>query len=261
MYSTEPRCRYHKNQLGEVICQLRFPEILTIETNVPAQFQEAIRDAFPHYSCRKETPAPKLVGAPGKMHLEPQKPGNNYQFVSEDGAWRVNLTSTFISLACNRYTCWEDFAKKLDRPLAVFIQIYRPAFFERVGLRYLNFVSRKALGLEGVPFRELLQSQYLGLLGDEEVAENVTGRSTVDAELAIRGGCRAKIHAGPGLVKRNGSEDNEIRFIFDQDLFMPGKVAVNLSAGALETLHAQAFSIFRGAITDLLHEAMEPEII
>ena len=37
MFSQEPRCRYERNQLGEVICQLRFPEILTIETNVPAR--------------------------------------------------------------------------------------------------------------------------------------------------------------------------------------------------------------------------------
>lgn len=261
MFSKEERCLYHKNQLGEVICQLRFPQILTIETNVPDRFQEAIRGAFPRYSSRKETPAPKLVGAPGNMRLETQQPGNNYQFTSEDGVWRVNLTSTFISLACSRYTCWEDFAKKLDMPLAAFIQIYRPAYFERVGLRYLNFVSRKELALEGVPFRELFQSQYLGLLADEEIGETASTRSTVDAELAIRGGCRAKIHAGPGLVKRNGMEDKEVRFIFDQDLYMPGKVAVHLSAGALETLHGQAYSIFRGAITDTLHDAMEPQII
>lgn len=261
MFSNEARCHYRKNQLGEVICQLRFPQILSIETNVPADFQEAIRAAFPGYSCRKETPAPKLVGNPGNMRLEPQQPGNNYQFTSEDGAWRVNLTSTFISLACSRYTSWEDFAKKLDMPLAAFIQIYRPAYFERVGLRYLNFVSRKALDLEGTPFRALFQSPYLGLMADEEIPENACSRSTVDAELAIRGGCRVKIHAGPGLVKRNGTDDKEVRFIFDQDLFMPGKVAVNLSAGALETLHSQADSIFRGAITDILHDAMEPELI
>lgn len=258
MFSNEPRCIYRKNQLGEVICQLRFPQILTIETNVPAQFQEAIRDTFPVYSVRKETPAPKLVGQPGKMHLEPQQPSNNYQFVSEDGVWRVNLTSTFISLACNRYTSWENFAKMLDLPLVAFIKIYRPAFFERVGLRYLNFISRKELGLEGTPFRELFMPQYLGLLADEEIQDNACSRNTVDAELVIRAGCRAKIHAGPGLVKRNGIEDKEVRFIFDQDLFMPGKVAINLSAGVLESLHSQADSIFRGAITDTLHDAMEP---
>ena len=261
MFSNEPRCHYHKNTLGEVICQLRFPQILSIETNVPAQFQEAIRDIFPLYSCRKENPAPKLVGTPGQMQIQPQQPNNNYQFVSEDGVWRVNLTSTFISLSCNRYTCWEDFAKMLDKPLAAFIQIYRPAFFDRVGLRYLNFVSRKKLELEHVPFRELFQPQYVGLLADEQVNEQSATRSTVDAEVAIRGGCRVKIHAGPGFVKVRGEDSKEVQFIFDQDLFLPGKVAVNLSAGALQTLHSQAYSIFRGAITDTLHEAMEPNIL
>ena len=39
---------------------------------------------------------------------------------------------------------------------------------------------------------------------------------------------------------------------------MPGQIPVNLSAGALQTLHAQAWSIFRGAITDQLHNAMDP---
>lgn len=259
MFSNAARCRYHKNQLGEVICQLRFPEILAIESNVPVEFQEAIRSAFPQYSCRKETPAPKLVGTPGNTHLEPQQPNNNYQFVSADGHWRVNLTSTFFALACNQYTCWEDFANMLDAPLAAFIKIYRPAFFERVGLRYLNFFSRKELDLESIPFRELIHSPYLGLLADEEIVETSTSRNTVDVELAIRGGCYAKIHAGPGLIKRGNSGNQEVHFIFDQDLFMPGKVPVNLSAGALQTLHSQAYSIFRGAITETLHDAMEPE--
>ena len=149
----------------------------------------------------------------------------------------------------------------LDKPLAAFIQIYRPAFFDRVGLRYLNFVSRKKLELEHVPFRELFQPQYVGLLADEQVAEQSATRSTVDAEVAIRGGCRVKIHAGPGFVKVRGEDSKEVHFIFDQDLFLPGKVAVNLSAGALQTLHSQAYSIFRGAITDTLHEAMEPNIL
>lgn len=261
MFSRDDRVIYRKNQLGEVICQLRFPEILTIEANAPVDFQEAIRDEFPRYSVRKETPMPKLSGAPGNLQLEKQPQNNNYQFMSADGVWRVNLTSRFIFLACSRYTCWEDFAAKLDKPLAAFIKIYRPAYFERVGLRYLNFISRNALGLQGIPYRELIQPQYLGLLSDEDVQEGATTRATVDSELAIRGGCRAKIHAGPGLVKRAGQQDQEPKFVLDLDLYMLGNVAVNLSAGSLQTLHAQADSIFRGAITDTLHDAMEPETI
>ena len=258
MFSTEPRVIYRKNQLGEVICQLRFPEILAIAAKPPVDFQEAIRADYPEYTSRMEAPAPKLTGVPGKMALQNQPAAINYQFKSADGIWRVNLTAKFISLACNRYTSWEDFASKLDKPLAAFIQIYKPAYFERIGLRYVNFISRRELELEGTPYRELIAERYLGVMGDEQVTEPTVGRNSVDAELAIRGGCRVKLHAGPGQVHRAGKTDGEVKFIFDQDLYMPGQVPVNLSAGALQTLHSQAWSIFRGAITRTLHNAMEP---
>lgn len=244
MFSQESHCIYENNQLFEVICQLRFPEILSIETELPAQFQEAIRDVFPIYSCVKE-------GQPGKQT-------NLYQFATADRSWRVNLTSKFVALACRRYSNWEEFARMLDKPLAAFIRIYQPAFFERIGLRYLNFISRKALQLEGVPFRELIAPTYLGVLALEDVQENVTIRATVDADTAIRGGCRLKLHAGPGNVKVNMQPDSEVKFILDLDLYLPGRVPVNLSAGALQTLHGQSYPIFRGAITDKLHEAMDP---
>ena len=258
MFSTEPRVTYRRNQLGEVICQLRFPEILAIGAKPPVDFQEAIRADHPQYSSRMENPAPKLTGVPGQMQLQNQPAVINYQFVSADGVWRVNLTSRFISLACNRYLSWEEFAARLDKPLAAFIQVYKPAYFERIGLRYVNFISRKALSLEATPFRELIAQRYLGVMSDEQVAEPSVGRSGVDAELALRGGCRVKLHAGPGQVHRSGKTDGEVKFIFDQDVYMPGKIAPNLSASALQALHAQAWAIFRDAITDELHDAMEP---
>ena len=245
MISQEQRCIYSRNPLAEVICQLRFPEILSIETELPAAFQEQIRDRFPKYSLRKE-------GLPGKQT-------NNYQFSTPDGTVRVNLTSKFISLASTRYRCWEEFAGLLDKPLAAFIQIYKPAYFERVGLRYLNFISRRDLGLEGVPFRDLIADCYLGILSQDEVLENATIRSTVDADTALRGGCRCKLHAGPGTVRRGPKPDPEPKFILDLDLYMPGNVDVKLSAGALETLHSQSYGLFRGAIKDTLHEALETE--
>ena len=258
MFSHEERCIYRRNPLGDVICQLRFPEILTIGANLPVDFQEAIRDDFPIFSSRMENPAPKITGSPGNLQLQQPQKAVNYQFSSADGIWRVNLTSKFISLSCARYTCWEDFAGKLDKPLAAFIKIYKPAFFERVGLRYLNFFSRKALELEGVPFSQLFNPCYLGILGEEDVSETSASRSSVDAELALRSGCRVKLHAGPGFVNRGGQQDKEVKFFFDQDLFMGGNIPVNLCAGALQTIHAQAFSIFRDAISPTLHRSMEP---
>ena len=66
MISDQQRCIYDMNPLAEVICQLRFPEILSIQANIPANFQEAIRHIFPKYAARAET-------IPGK-----NPPGNNY---------------------------------------------------------------------------------------------------------------------------------------------------------------------------------------
>ena len=258
MFSNVERCLYRRNSLAEVICQLRFPEILSIEANAPVEFQEAIRQEFPQFQRRQEMPVPPMNGMPPQ--LAGQKPAlvTNYQFMSADGTWRVNLTSKFISLTCNRYTRWEDFAGKLDKPLAAFIQTYNPAYFERVGLRYVNFISRKMLNLEGTPFKELITPAYLGPLSDDEIFEGTTTRCCVDAEFGIHGGCRVKLHAGPGMVKRGQSQDNETKFIFDMDLYMPGNVPVNYSAGALQTIHSQAWPIFRGAITEKLHEALDP---
>lgn len=261
MFSHSERCLYKNNQLSEVICQLRFPEILAIGANIPVDFQEAIRQEYPQYLNRQEFHPPKLTGAPGNLSVQPQAPTSNYQFTSAEGIWRINLTSKFISLSCTRYVCWEEFAKKLDKPLAAFIKIYQPAYFERIGLRYLNFISRSDLSLEGLPFRDLIAHCYLGPLGDEDIQEVQTNRCSTDCDLVLRSGCRAKIHAGPGNVKYNNKSDPELKFIFDLDLYMPGKLPVNYSAGALQTLHSQAFPIFRGAITPLLHDAMDPETI
>ena len=261
MFSTEKRCKYAQNQLADVICQLRFPDILSINATEPAEFQEMIRSEYPQYAKQTETPAPKIVGAHGSFHIEPQPSTPNYLFKSADGLWQINLTSRFISITCKSYSGWEEFARKFDMPLAAFIKVYKPAYFHRIGLRYLNFISRQALGLENVPFSELIEPMYLGLMADETTSERSFQQNSVDAEVAIKNGCRLKMHAGPGIVKRNGHTDQEVKFIIDQDLFIGGNVPVNQAAESLETLHAQAFPIFRGAITDILHDAMRPEEI
>lgn len=261
MFSRENRCIYRRHQLGEVICQLRFPEILSIEANLPVEFQEQIRDDFPQYAARKESLPPKITGAAGNYTLENQPQTTNYYFISADGAWKLNLTSRFLSLSCNRYTCWEDFAGKLDKPLSAFIQIYHPAYFERVGLRYMNFFDRKSLGLEDVPYRELFTPLYLGPYGYDQVPERAVSRFGLDMEFALMGGCKAKIHAGPGMVRRVRDKEPAMKYILDMDLYMPGKVLPIFCAPSLNTMHGQSYGIFRGAITDTLHDAMEPESI
>ena len=47
MRSEQSRQIYRRRQLLEVICQLRFPDILKIESTAPAEFQDQIRAEYP----------------------------------------------------------------------------------------------------------------------------------------------------------------------------------------------------------------------
>ena len=263
LFSNHPRTVYDKSPAHEVICQLRFPAILNINNVEPADFQEAIRAEFPQYVKRQDTVPPQVTGlGTANPQIKQQPPVSNYNFVSADNLWKINLTQNFIALSTLRYTGWEDFARELDKPLAEFISVYKPAFFERVGLRYVNIFSRKAMGIEGTPWTELIAPAYLGALKEDDVQEANVLNCATDLLLKLDSSCLGKIHAGPGQVKSNNPnmpQDTEVKFILDMDLSMGGqnqKLPCTLSAGALETLHAHATEIFEGAITNQMRSAM-----
>ena len=261
LFSDRPREHYPNSQLREVICQLRFPTILTINNVEPADFQEMIREDFPQYARKSEAPAPKISGfGTPNARLEPQTPITNYHFVSADGMWKLNLTRDFISLATLKYSGWEEFARHLDRPLAAFIQLYKPAFFQRVGLRYINTFSRQRLGLENTPFSNLFTPAYLGVLTEPDMQEDYVLNGSCDFLLKLDNSCNAKIHAGPAHLKSatpQAPQDPELKFIFDMDLSMSGNLPCTLAAAGLETLHGHSTRIFEGAITDTLRNALK----
>ena len=243
--SDNRRYAYGKSQLIEVICQLRFPTILSIDTREPADFQET-----------------GVNGAPARTV-------NNHTFISEDGGYKLSLTKDFIALSTMRYTHWEDFAARLDEPLGQFIKIYRPNCFDRVGLRFVNAISREQLGLTGRRWNDLLQPPYLGILDEDGVDEASVAKCSVDVERKLDALAALKLHAGPGFVQRNIRSGNqvqqvqekEVRFIFDQDVYSTGKVKVAAVAETLNALHAHSDSVFSDAITTVLHDAMEPEYL
>jgi len=150
------RVIYKKNPLIQVVCQLRFPRILRINEKPPADFQERIRDKYPLYQVAVEQQqqfsvdmgAPETPPTPKILQSEAI---NNYTFSSFDEKWHINLTSTFLALSTTRYERWESFTENLKVPLSALIDIYKPAFFERVGLRYVDAFTRSKLNLRLCP--------------------------------------------------------------------------------------------------------------
>lgn len=254
LFSDNARYQYASSPLIEVICQLRFPTILSIGSTEPAQFQEVVRADFPRYVARQEQQPPRLVN--GKLEQTP--PITNYNFITADGLWKINLTQNFIALSTLRYTRWEEFAQKLDKVLALFIQIYQPAFFERIGLRYVNAFSRKRLNLEDALWDDLVNAPFIGVLSEPDVDEKITSKCSLDVEMSLGENRRMKLHAGPGMLG-DGKKDPEPKFILDGDFsVLERQIPAQRIAGDLDTLHDYAVRLFNAAITQELHDAMGP---
>src|SRR5438132_1497631 len=141
-FPDSPRVIYAKNPLIEVVCQLRFPSILRIDSELPAAFQEKIRGAYPIFRENQITDLkidlpPEIVQLSGGAIPASWRTGKvSYDFISADEQWKVGLTREFIALTTAKYERWEDFKAHLEAPLQAFIELYSPAFFSRIGLRY-----------------------------------------------------------------------------------------------------------------------------
>ena len=100
LLSDHPRTVYGRAPAHEVICQFRFPVILSINNTEPADFQEAVRAAFPKYAKMQDTTPPQVTGLDGpNPQILRQPPVNNYNFLSADSLWKLNLTQNFIALS------------------------------------------------------------------------------------------------------------------------------------------------------------------
>lgn len=262
------RVIYKKNPLIQVVCQLRFPRILKINEKQPADFQERIREKYPLYQVTVEQQqqlsvdigGPEIPPTPRILQSEAI---NNYRFSSIDETWNINLTSTFLALSTSRYDRWENFVGNLEAPLEALIDIYKPAFFERVGLRYVDAFKRSSLNLVDVDWSELIQPFVLGFMSNPDIQGNVRGQNTV-AELDIGNGAIAQISTAKGIpfdtsfgFPMPGGEES---FIVDSDMYVMHKKIKELDA-ALNYLHDNSTKLIRSIITDKLHDAMEPEAI
>jgi len=257
------RIRYKKNPLVQVTCQLRFPSILKINES-PVEFQEKIRDNYPIYNCKTELQQTITFDTQmtTKMQLIPKTKQTttvkNHNFSSIDTKWHINLTPTFLALTTYKYADWEDFSEKLQQPFKALCEIYKPTYFERVGLRYIDAFDRSKLNLKKTKWSKLIQPFVLGFASNRHVEKDVK-RTKNNAEIDLGNGATALIQTGLGAIGDLPLLSNsESVFIFDTDMYMIRKQEHEVNE-TLNYLHNNAIKIIHSAIKPKLHQAMEPE--
>jgi uncharacterized protein (TIGR04255 family) len=262
-----PHVHYRKNPLVEVICQVRFPRILSIDGEVPSAFQNEINSQYPNLQTANEFQQQLSVDMTDDNPIPrfAQEKRLNYAFVSADAQWKVNLASTFFSLSTRQYCLWEKFYEKLTSLIEVFHKVYplAPSEYERVGLRYINAISRSKLGLTDCDWKDLIHPSAIGLLSNSDIKKDITSFNS-STEFKVDNESFARISTGLGFTNSANTQvpmsGQELSLIIDNDIFT-FKVNRDMLCSRLEYIHKISTNIIQSVITDKLRQAMEPEKI
>jgi uncharacterized protein (TIGR04255 family) len=259
-FPESPRVIYGKNPLEEVICQLKFPPILRIESEPPAGFQDAISDEYP---ILEDNPVPQLNLPPALAKFlsgELMGPAANkqYQFASADAAWKVALNREFIAVSTTRYTRWEEFSSRLEKAVAALKTQYKlPTFIVRVGLRYRDTIKRSEFGDPNERWSRLLKPHILGELSDGRVEPSILQAARQTLISLGEHGEQVRLIHGLAVPAQGG----EVCYSIDSDFFTEERMEVPNAVETLKIFNRHAGRLFRWCITEHLHHALGPDVI
>ena len=255
-FPESPRVQYATNPLEVVICQLRFPPVLRIETELPANFQNRVRGQYPLFG--ELPPIARGLDIPpsiAKLFAPALNVTRTYEFASENQLWKLTLSKEALALACHSYTSWDDFKGQFVRAFDALREEYAPSFLTRVGLRYRNVISRARLGLVDVPWSELLEPRIAAEL-DSPISPYVKDSDhQVLVDLAENIG-KVRIFHGMGAAA-NG----ESIYVIDNDFFSEQRSEIADALPILERFNLKSGSLFRWCIKPRLHEALGPRVL
>jgi uncharacterized protein (TIGR04255 family) len=248
-----PRVRYNKNPLVEVICQLRFPRILKLDTQPPAEFQEAIASSYSIVNVSRSLDVSVPTNAPASQPVFRTSKSPSYEFLTRDKRWKLVLTPDFIALSTLAYERWEEFYDKLKEAIEWLTHFYKLTIFTRIGLRYQDVIMRSDLELTDKKWNELLNPTLCGVLAAPEFNEQdlLEVFSTFSCNILED----AMVRVRHGLAKQD--KRDEIGYLIDADFFL-NDVEISETLARLNGFNSQARYLFRWCITPTLHAAMEP---
>ena len=259
-----PREIYDVNPLNEVICQLRFPPILKIVSETPSQFQDAVRAKYSTYSTNSNPPGlglsglglqmpPEIADALKSVPLFAMGGVAEHHFSVDDESRLISLAQEFIALTDRQYSRWEGFRAELVSMTEVFSQVYEPGPFNRIGLRYVDVLMRSRFGMPDTAWSEFLNPSFIGLLGDQHVANDVRDL-VVDCTLTIPDVEGGRVHIKHGL--RRTENENEQVYLIDADFHTSRRSDKNGVFEILDKFNQWSGRLFRWATTERLRDSL-----
>jgi uncharacterized protein (TIGR04255 family) len=230
--------------LREVICQVRFPCILRIAHEEPAEFQERIRARFPVLEVERGVVIEmEGIERGGRAGFSPPV----YRFQNADESRTVSLAPDFYALSTTEYGHWADFADDLTYVAEAAQDVYAIPYATRIGLRYINVLDTTFT--DSGEFDDVLD------LLREELTVMIRTEVILSPELALQqtqvttNGDRFKFRYG---LIREGTppEPKEPKFLLDFDHYAEGNLKLDDLLDRCDHYHKAIYDAFRWCIAE-----------
>ena len=262
------RVFFNKNTIVEVIAQIRFNRLLTIEESLPTKFQESLLDKYPIFETTKTFSAQINIvdNSDGNSSISPQEEsqqtGSMKNFKDINRIWTVTLASNSLTLSCVKYSRWEEFKERLEFVINQFKRSYPGVkITERIGLRYHDIIDRVALDIQQSCWTSLLQPFLLGpfhatqLIDNGDIQEKSVEQFNGVSQLDLG---NTKLMIQHGLVRNIKTDDIAFRIDFDHYQANIESFDIGGIINVFELLHSKSWSVFRSCIKTRLYESLEP---
>ena len=135
--------RFPNPPLRAMLGQVQFPPILRLQKGVEevADFQDAIRESFPHFGVEQQIQI--SVSVSGEAETKTERAAA-YRFINEQRTWNILLAPaalTFEAAAGGRYSSYSQFAELFRTVWGAAVEHLRPGKIAQQGLRYVDHLE------------------------------------------------------------------------------------------------------------------------
>ena len=232
-----------------VVCQLRFPSVLSLVGGHPPQeLQMALADEYP-------------VARPKQnKNIEVGPSGVNetitviWTFEDAESNWTVSLAPTFLALEVKDYKRFKDFKDRFSALSKLCIDLYGIKLQERLGLRYVDQLSQS--------LQPFLPDDWVNKLRPELLALRncVTDGETINSSAEHRFHKEGHILALRTLFTQAGFPGAvEDRLVLDIDCYAERRASLDGLEEMLDSFKKSSYAAFRWAIHELIDFFEEAE--
>lgn len=236
--------------LREVICQIRFPLILKIAEEIPAEFQDAIRGRFPAFGTEQRF---LFAGSPDQPMRSADAEPPVHKFLDRGKVRTASLGVDFFAMSTIEYDSWESFADDLRLVSEAAMSVYEIRYSTRIGLRYINVLDTSNTGTNSFfpDVLDMLRPELTALLRVGEMKHPDIGLAHIrveheDSTFAFRS----------GIVKDEGKQG----FVLDFDLYTEQELDIDVESllARCDRYHALIYNAFRWCIVPGRLSIFEP---